>query len=120
MHTSREFNEFCESKSIKHETTTPYYLQKNVLVERKNPTLVEVIKFVVTSPRFHKIWGGETLVKYTLYTKLNTCKSENQPHTLVSSYSLIYGCRASLWLLNPTTCNIRPKLNELLLGMLKQ
>ena len=77
MYTSREFNEFCASKGIKHETTTPYSLQQNVLVERKNRTSVEVIKFVVISFRFHKIRGGETLVKYTLYTKLNTCKSKN-------------------------------------------
>lgn len=55
MYTSREFNEFCASKGIKHETTTPYSLQQNVLVERKNRTLVEVIKFVVISFRFHKI-----------------------------------------------------------------
>ena len=42
------FDNFCKSQGIRHQKTPPKALQLNGLAERKNKTLVERVKFVLS------------------------------------------------------------------------
>jgi transposase InsO family protein len=46
-YTSKEFVNFCKYVGIKRELTTPYNPQKNRIVERKNRTIMEVVKTMI-------------------------------------------------------------------------
>jgi transposase InsO family protein len=43
-YTSKEFVNFCKDVGIRRELTTPYNPQQNGVVERKNRTIMEVVK----------------------------------------------------------------------------
>lgn len=52
-----EFKEFCKTYGIIHEITTPYFPQQNVLVEKKNRTLTEIINYILISSKLlYNIW----------------------------------------------------------------
>jgi transposase InsO family protein len=40
---SGDFSDFCVEYGIVHERTTPYSLQSNVVAERKNRTLTDLV-----------------------------------------------------------------------------
>jgi transposase InsO family protein len=44
---SKEFENFCKDVGIKRELTTPYNPQQNGVVERKNKTIMEVVKTMI-------------------------------------------------------------------------
>jgi transposase InsO family protein len=46
---SLEFKEFCDEQGIKNFTTTPYALQQNGVVERRNRTVVEMARCLLKS-----------------------------------------------------------------------
>jgi hypothetical protein len=46
-YTSKEFVNFCRDVGIKRELTTPYNPQQNSVVERKNRTIMEVVKTMI-------------------------------------------------------------------------
>ena len=46
-YTSKEFVNFCRDVGIKRERTTPYNPQQNSVVERKNRTIMEVVKTMI-------------------------------------------------------------------------
>jgi transposase InsO family protein len=46
-YTSNEFGSFCRDVRIKRELTTPYNPQQNGVVERKNITIMEVVKTMI-------------------------------------------------------------------------
>jgi hypothetical protein len=46
-YTSKEFVNFCKDVGIKRELTTPYNLQQNGVAERKNRTIMEVVKTMI-------------------------------------------------------------------------
>ena len=45
--TSNEFNDFCKEVGIKRELTIPYNPQQNGVVERKNISIMEVVKAMI-------------------------------------------------------------------------
>ena len=45
--TSNEFKDFCKEAKMKRELTTPYNPQQNEVVERKNRTIMEVVKAMI-------------------------------------------------------------------------
>ena len=45
--TSIEFNDFCKEAGIKRELTIPYNPQQNGLEERKNRSIMEVVKSMI-------------------------------------------------------------------------
>ena len=45
--TSNEFNDFCKEDRIKRELTIPYNPQQNGVVERKNKSIMEVVKAII-------------------------------------------------------------------------
>jgi transposase InsO family protein len=46
-YTSKYFMNFCKDVRIKRELTTPYNRQQNGVVERKNKTILEVVKTMI-------------------------------------------------------------------------
>jgi transposase InsO family protein len=46
-YTSKEFVNFCKDVGIKRELTNPYNPQQNGVVERKNRTIMEVVKTMI-------------------------------------------------------------------------
>jgi transposase InsO family protein len=46
-YTLNEFRSFCRDVRIKRELTTPYNIQQNGVAERKNRTIMEVIKTMI-------------------------------------------------------------------------
>ena len=46
-YTSKEFVSFCRDVGIKRELTTPYNPQQNGVAERKNRTIMEVVKTMI-------------------------------------------------------------------------
>ena len=44
---SNEFKDFCKEVGIKRELTTPYNPQHNGVVERKNRSIMEVVKAMI-------------------------------------------------------------------------
>jgi len=45
--TSNEFNDFCKEAGIKRELTIPYNPQQNGVAERKNISIMEVVKSMI-------------------------------------------------------------------------
>ena len=45
--TSNEFNEFCKEVGIKRELTIPYNPQQNGVVEKKNRSIMEAVKYMI-------------------------------------------------------------------------
>jgi transposase InsO family protein len=45
--TSNEFSYFCKEVGINRDLSTPYNLQQNGVVERKNQTIMEVVKAMI-------------------------------------------------------------------------
>jgi len=54
---SNEFSEFLKRKGIKHEITTPYTPQQNGIAERKNRTLIEMVRTMLHNATLsYKFW----------------------------------------------------------------
>ena len=60
-YTSKEFEDFCESKSIVYEVTTPYTSQHNGLAERRNKTLLNMARSMLKLKGLPKEHWGEAV-----------------------------------------------------------
>jgi len=56
---SNEFHDFCKEASIKRETTTPYTPEQNGVAERKNRTIMEVVRAMLHDQRLPKFLWAE-------------------------------------------------------------
>jgi Integrase core domain/GAG-pre-integrase domain len=55
---SNEFKQFCENEGIIHQLTLPYTPQQNMIVKRKNKTIVELARSMLTGKRLpHNFWA---------------------------------------------------------------
>ena len=52
-YTSKEFEALCKEAGIKRELTTPYNPQQNGVAERKNRTIMEVVKTMIHDQELH-------------------------------------------------------------------
>ncbi|CAJ2632337.1 unnamed protein product [Trifolium pratense] len=60
-YTSNEFKSFCASNGIKHEITAPYTPQHNGTAERKNRTIVNMVRSMIKEKGLpHYLWGEAT------------------------------------------------------------
>ncbi|GAU31303.1 hypothetical protein TSUD_315120 [Trifolium subterraneum] len=64
--TSNAFNEFCNSKDIKRQLTTAYTPQQNGVSERKNRTLLNIVRSMLASKNVPKNFWPEAL-KWATY-----------------------------------------------------
>jgi hypothetical protein len=58
---SIQFTEFCNEKGLKHFTTAPYSPQQNVVVERRNQTIVEMARCMLKSKKIPSEFWGEAV-----------------------------------------------------------
>ena len=55
---SKEFQKFCEENGIEHEVTAPYTPQHNGLAERRNRTLLDMVRSMLKEKKLpQKLWG---------------------------------------------------------------
>ena len=77
---SSAFNSFAQSLGIIHETTTPYSLASNGVVERKNRTLIELTNamLIESSAPLH-FWGEVILTPCHVLNRVPHKKSHTTP-----------------------------------------
>jgi len=63
---SGAFMVFCSEHGIRHNTTTPYSPQQNGIVERRNQTVVEMVRCLLKSMDVSSLFWGEA-VKTVVY-----------------------------------------------------
>ncbi|GJY95415.1 retrovirus-related pol polyprotein from transposon TNT 1-94 [Tanacetum coccineum] len=72
---SNEFNKFCEDNGIRRFLTTPYSPQQNGVVERKNKTILNMVRSMLKSKKMPKEFWAEA-VDCAVYL-LNRCPSKS-------------------------------------------
>jgi len=78
-YTSTEFNDFCSSNGINHEVTTPYTPQHNGISERKNRTLVNMIRSMLKQKQMpHYLWGEAAATAAYLINRSPTKKLQDK------------------------------------------
>ena len=70
-YTSLEFNKFCEQNGIKRQLTTAYTPQQNGVAERKNRTIMNMVRAMVFEKKIPKTFWAEA-VNWSNYV-LNRC-----------------------------------------------
>jgi len=68
---SLEFNEFCKQNGIKRQLTIAYTSQQNGVVERKNMTVMNLVRSMLSEKKIPKTFWHE-VVNWTIYV-LNRC-----------------------------------------------
>ena len=58
---NQQFSEFCESKGIEHNFSAPHTPQQNGVVERKNRTLVEIARTMLSDSGLPKYFWAEAV-----------------------------------------------------------
>ena len=66
-----EFNEFCKQNGIKRQLTTTYTPQQNGVAERKNMTVMNLVRSMLLEKKIPKTFWLE-VVNWTIYV-LNRC-----------------------------------------------
>jgi hypothetical protein len=69
---------------IVHERTTPYSLQSNVVAERKNRTLTDLVNSMLETSGLSKEWWGEAIL--TACHVLNKVPIKNKEITLFEEW----------------------------------
>ncbi|GKC41664.1 retrovirus-related pol polyprotein from transposon TNT 1-94 [Tanacetum coccineum] len=72
---SKEFNKFCEDNGIRRFLTAPYSPQQNGVVERKNRTILNMVRSMLKSKKMPKEFWAEA-VDCAVYL-LNQCPSKS-------------------------------------------
>ncbi|PNY05002.1 putative copia-type polyprotein [Trifolium pratense] len=77
-YTSNEFKSFCASNGIKHEITAPYTPQHNGTAERKNRTIVNMVRSMIKEKGLpHYLWGEATSTAAYLLNRCPTKRLDN-------------------------------------------
>ena len=71
---SREIEAFCTDKGILHEVTAPYTPQHNGVVERRNRTIMNMVRSMLRGKNLPKALWGEAVVTTTYV--LNRCPTQ--------------------------------------------
>lgn len=100
--TSGEFNEFCKHHGIKRQLTTAYTPQQNGVAERKNRTVMNMVRSMLSDKKIPKTFWPEA-VNWTIYV-LNRCPTlavkDVTPEEMWSGvkpsvgYFRVFGCMA--------------------------
>ena len=61
-YTSTEFNEFCSTNGIKRQLTITYTPQQNGVYERKNKTLMNMVRSMLAARKVPKVFWPEAVV----------------------------------------------------------
>ncbi|KAL0844254.1 hypothetical protein Bca101_017500 [Brassica carinata] len=74
-YTSTEFSEFCKEEGIRRQLTTPYTPQQNGVAERKNRTVMNMVRSTLAMRKVPKIFWAEAVI-WTFYI-LNRCPTHS-------------------------------------------
>nr|GEU73622.1 retrovirus-related Pol polyprotein from transposon TNT 1-94 [Tanacetum cinerariifolium] len=72
---SKEFNKFCEDNGIRRFLTAPYSPQQNGVVERKNRTILNMVRSMLKTKKMPKEFWAEAV--YCAVYLLNPCPSKS-------------------------------------------
>lgn len=100
--TSRELNGFCTHMGIKHEYIAPYSPQQNGVVERKNITLVENCRSLLSVSKLPNSFWGEAILIATYLSNISPTQAvlNQTPHEVwferkpKISHLKVFGCVA--------------------------
>lgn len=71
---SHEFHKFCEKEGVLHEVTAPYTPQHNGTAERRNITIMNMIRSMLRVKQMpHKFWGEAASTAVYI---LNRCRTK--------------------------------------------
>lgn len=74
---SKDFVRFCDQEGITHEVVTPYTLQKNGVSERKNRSIMNMVRIMLKRKNLPKeLWGEAVSTTSYLLNKYPTKKLE--------------------------------------------
>lgn len=77
-YTSREFNKFCQECGIERQVTVPYSPQQNGVAERKNRSLMEMARTMITDQGLpYKFWAEAVYTSAYLQNRLPTKANED-------------------------------------------
>ena len=96
-----EFSYFCEENGLIHQISAPYTPQQNGLAERKNRTLVDMIKAMLLHSKLPiNLWGEALLTACHVHNRIPSKKTKISPyeawkgrHTNLN-YLRVWGCIA--------------------------
>lgn len=99
---NKDFSKYLADSGIKHQTTTPYTPEQNGLSERKNRTLVERAKCMLSDANLPKIYWAEAVstAAYILNRSPSRVLNDMTPEEKWSgrkpniSHMKIFGCKA--------------------------
>ena len=110
------FSEFCAQHGIIHEVTPPYSPQSNVVAERKNRTLKDMMNaMLISSGLPQNMWGEAILSANYLLNKVSRKKEDKTPYELWKGrepsykYLKVQGCLAKMLIPTPKKMKIGPK-----------
>jgi transposase InsO family protein len=82
---SEQFKRLCDEKGIKRPLTTPSTPQQNGMAERRNRTLLEMVRSMMTQANLPiSYWGDALLIAAYI---LNRVSSKSVPSTLYESWT---------------------------------
>jgi transposase InsO family protein len=64
--TSQDFNDFCKENGIKRQLTTAYAPQQNGVAERKNRTIMNLVRSMLSEKKIPQTFWPEA-VNWTIY-----------------------------------------------------
>ena len=110
------FGDFCSQHGIIHQTTAPYSPQQNVVAERKNGTLKEMMNVLLLSSGLpQNLWGEAILSANYILNRIPHKKTNKSPYELWKGrrpshrYLKVWGCLAKVAVLIPKKVKIGPK-----------
>jgi transposase InsO family protein len=78
-YTSNQFLEYCNSRGIVHQYTTPYTPQQNGVCERKNMTVMEMARCLLLEKKMpNKLWAEAVNTSVYLLNRLPTKALEDK------------------------------------------
>ena len=75
--TSNEFNEFCKINGISRQLTTSYTPQQNGVAERKNRTIMNMVRCMLCDKQVPKVFWPEA-AKWTIDRKSTRLNSSHE------------------------------------------
>lgn len=98
--TSNDFNDLCKDAGIKKEITVPYNPQQNGVAERKNRTILEVVRAMLHDQKLSKfMWGDAANIAVYVQNRTphqvldnKTCKEVFNGKRPEVSHLRIFGC----------------------------
>lgn len=76
---SNVFEEFCIKHGIQHEVTAPYTLQHNGLAERRNRTVLNMVRSMLKEKRLpHSFWGEAATTSIYILNRCPTKRLKDQ------------------------------------------